>query len=100
MRTRAESAGVTPPADSTAPGPTAATAPLWRAAQVFRLVTMLYAVGQQVASVSSYERRPLSWVLIGMLVLWSVVSAPARTCVPRCGPSPRRRSRSPRPVSR
>nr|WP_309241158.1 DUF5931 domain-containing protein [Nocardia sp. BSTN01] len=75
MRTKAESAGAAPPADSTAPGPTAATAPLWRAAQVFRLVTMLYAVGQQFASVSSYQRQPLSWVLIGILVLWSVVSA-------------------------
>ncbi|WP_281186646.1 DUF5931 domain-containing protein [Nocardia mikamii] len=51
------------------PGPTAATAPLWRAAQVFRLVTMLYAVGRQFASVSSYQRQPLSWVLIGVLDL-------------------------------
>ncbi|MBF6176173.1 MacS family sensor histidine kinase [Nocardia blacklockiae] len=64
----------------TAAGPgrgdeTVATAPLWRAAQAFRLVTVLYAVGQQVASVDSYREPGLSWVLIGVLVVWSVVSA-------------------------
>ncbi len=46
----------------TRPGPTeigtaelgaadVATAPLWRAVQALRLVTLLYAVGQQIASV-------------------------------------------------
>ncbi|MFJ1459276.1 MacS family sensor histidine kinase [Nocardia sp. N2S4-5] len=53
----------------------AATAPLWRAAQAFRLVTVLYAVGQQIASVDSYREPGLSWLLIGVLVVWSVVSA-------------------------
>ncbi|MEV5648172.1 DUF5931 domain-containing protein [Nocardia sp. NPDC052254] len=53
----------------------AATAPLWRAAQAFRLVTMVYAVGQQIASVSSYRHPALSWVLIAALVVWSVSSA-------------------------
>ncbi|WP_254206024.1 MacS family sensor histidine kinase [Nocardia alni] len=58
------------------PSPAAvATAPLWRAAQAFRVVTVLYAVGQQVASAPYYHHRPLSWILIAVLVLWSVVSA-------------------------
>ncbi|WP_024801607.1 MacS family sensor histidine kinase [Nocardia sp. BMG51109] len=54
---------------------TVATAPLWRAAQAFRLVTVLYAVGQQIASVDNYRHPGLSWALIGVLVVWSVVSA-------------------------
>ncbi|MBB5914015.1 signal transduction histidine kinase [Nocardia transvalensis] len=54
---------------------TVATAPLWRAAQAFRLVTVLYAVGQQFASVDSYRAPELSWALIGALVAWSIVSA-------------------------
>ncbi len=53
----------------------AATTPLWRAAQAFRLVTMVYAVGQQIASVSSYRHPALSWMLITVLVVWSVSSA-------------------------
>ncbi|MEV3959818.1 DUF5931 domain-containing protein [Nocardia sp. NPDC050193] len=53
----------------------AATAPLWRAVQAFRLVTLLYAVGQQVASVQYYENQRLSWLFIALMVLWSGVSA-------------------------
>lgn len=53
----------------------AATAPLWRAVQAFRLVTLLYAVGQQIASVQYYENQRLSWVFIALMVLWSGVSA-------------------------
>ncbi|MEU4432640.1 DUF5931 domain-containing protein [Nocardia rhamnosiphila] len=53
----------------------AATAPLWRAVQAFRLVTLLYAVGQQIASVRYYENQRLSWVFIALMVLWSGVSA-------------------------
>ena len=52
-----------------------ATAPLWRAAQAFRLVTVLYAIGQQIAAVPHYRHPALSWVLIGLLVLWSIASA-------------------------
>ncbi|MFF3568549.1 MacS family sensor histidine kinase [Nocardia jiangxiensis] len=52
-----------------------ATAPLWRAAQAFRLVTALYAIGQEIASAPYYRHPGLSWVLIGLLVLWSIVSA-------------------------
>lgn len=53
----------------------AATAPLWRAAQAFRLVTLIYAVGQQFASVSNYSNQRLSWVLIALMAVWSGVSA-------------------------
>ncbi|GAB4589758.1 MacS family sensor histidine kinase [Nocardia sp. IFM 10818] len=53
----------------------AATGPLWRAAQAFRLVTLLYAVGQQIASVPHYTDQRLSWVLIAAMAVWSGVSA-------------------------
>ncbi|MFC8044868.1 MacS family sensor histidine kinase [Nocardia sp. NPDC057353] len=53
----------------------AAVAPLWRAAQAFRLVTLLYAIGQQVASVPNYTNQRLSWVLIALMAVWSGVSA-------------------------
>ncbi|GGK53036.1 MacS family sensor histidine kinase [Nocardia camponoti] len=56
-------------------GAEAATAPLWRAAQAFRLVTLLYALGQQVASVRYYTHPGLSWALIGVLAAWSCISA-------------------------
>ncbi|MBF6351730.1 ATP-binding protein [Nocardia flavorosea] len=59
-----------------APDPAdAATAPLWRAVQAFRLVTLLYAVGQQIASVQYYDHRLLSWFFIALMVIWSGVSA-------------------------
>ena len=50
-------------------------APLWRAAQVFRLVTVVYAVGSQFSTVAHYTRPDLSWLLIGILVAWSLASA-------------------------
>ncbi|MEV6096609.1 DUF5931 domain-containing protein [Nocardia sp. NPDC051981] len=53
----------------------AATAPLWRAVQAFRLVTLLYAVGQQIASVSYYSNQGLSWALIAVMAVWSGISA-------------------------
>ncbi|RJO77253.1 ATP-binding protein [Nocardia panacis] len=55
--------------------PDIAAAPLWRAAQALRLVTLLYAIGQQIASVSHYHSRRLSWVLVASLALWSLISA-------------------------
>ncbi|CAM2898548.1 MacS family sensor histidine kinase [Skermania piniformis] len=48
---------------------------LWRAAQVFRLVTLVYAIGQQLASVQNYTRPQLSWVLVGVMVMWTGVAA-------------------------
>ncbi|MFX0574197.1 MacS family sensor histidine kinase [Nocardia nepalensis] len=53
----------------------AATAPLWRAVQALRLVTLLYAVGQQFASVRYYQHQQLSWVLIAVMAVWSGASA-------------------------
>lgn len=53
----------------------AATAPLWRAVQAFRLVTLLYAVGQQIASVPYYQNQRLSWVFIALMAVWSGISA-------------------------
>lgn len=53
----------------------AATAPLWRAVQAFRLVTLLYAVGQQIASVQYYQNQRLSWIFIALIVIWSGISA-------------------------
>ncbi|GEM33035.1 putative two-component system sensor kinase [Nocardia neocaledoniensis NBRC 108232] len=53
----------------------AATAPLWRAAQAFRLVTLLYAIGQQIASAPYYQHPRLSWVLIAVMAIWSGTSA-------------------------
>ncbi|MFI5716699.1 MacS family sensor histidine kinase [Nocardia sp. NPDC051750] len=64
------------PAQATEPDPAdAATAPLWRAVQAFRLVTLAYAVGQQIASVQYYENQRLSWVFIALMVIWSGISA-------------------------
>lgn len=49
--------------------------PLWRAAQVFRLVTVVYAVSSHVSTVDNYTGRSLSWALIAVLVAWSLASA-------------------------
>ncbi|MBS9375283.1 MacS family sensor histidine kinase [Rhodococcus sp. B50] len=59
------------------PSPTGpdADAPLWRAAQAFRLVTVAYAVGSQFSTVVNYTRPNLSWLFVGVLVAWSLVSA-------------------------
>ncbi|MGW0173520.1 MacS family sensor histidine kinase [Rhodococcus sp. NPDC003322] len=54
-----------------------ATAPLWRAAQVFRLATLVYAVGYQMTAVAEYTRPTLSWVLVALMAVWSGVAAVA-----------------------
>lgn len=48
--------------------------PIWRAAQIFRLATVVYAVGVQITSDGHYERRALSWALIAVLLIWSGVA--------------------------
>ncbi|WP_197275068.1 MacS family sensor histidine kinase [Luteipulveratus halotolerans] len=55
------------------------TRPLWRAAQAFRIATVLYAVGTQVQVTSDghHTRPTLSWALIGVLVAWSLVATVA-----------------------
>ncbi len=52
-----------------------ATAPLWRAAQVFRLLSCLYALGFQIAVNSELRRPGLTWLLFAVLVCWSVACA-------------------------
>lgn len=58
----------------TSPDP---TTPLWRAAQVFRLLSYLYAAGFQIASVDDLERPALGWVLFGVLSVWTLACAVA-----------------------
>jgi signal transduction histidine kinase len=51
--------------------------PLWRAAQVFRLLSCLYALGFQIAVNPDLDRPVLGWVLFGVLLSWSVACAVA-----------------------
>lgn len=52
-------------------------APLWRAAQGFRLLSCLYAIGFQVAVNGDLERPVLAWVLLGVLLAWNVACGAA-----------------------
>lgn len=53
------------------------TTPLWRAAQVFRLLSCLYALGFQLA-INSDLRHPLTgWLLFWVLIGWSAACAVA-----------------------
>ncbi|QCB49793.1 ATP-binding protein [Rhodococcus sp. PAMC28707] len=54
---------------------TDALTPLWRASQVFRFVTLLYAVSYQVASMSSYNNPRLSWFFVALMAVWTGISA-------------------------
>src|ERR1700754_2722389 len=47
------------------------TAPLWRAAQVFRLLSCVYAAGFQIAINPDLRRPALGWVLFAVLIAWS-----------------------------
>jgi signal transduction histidine kinase len=49
--------------------------PLWRAAQVFRLLSWIYALGFQIVSNAELARPALGGVLFGVLTLVSVVCA-------------------------
>ncbi|MGE2691869.1 MacS family sensor histidine kinase [Mycolicibacterium pulveris] len=51
--------------------------PLWRAAQVFRLLSCIYALGFQIAVNPALERPLLGWVLFGVLIAWSAACAVA-----------------------
>lgn len=51
--------------------------PLWRAAQVFRLLSYVYAAGFQVVSNAEFERPALGWVLFGVLTVWTSACAVA-----------------------
>ncbi len=49
------------------------TLPIWRAAQIFRLATMAYALAVQYVESNRdhYDNVPLSWVIIAAQLLWS-----------------------------
>lgn len=53
------------------------TAPLWRAAQVFRLLSVLYALGFHIAITDDLVRPVVGWILFGLLVVWSAACAAA-----------------------
>src|ERR1700759_4231151 len=53
------------------------TAPLWRAAQVFRLLSCVYALGFQIAINPDLRRPVLGWVLFAVLIGWSAACAVA-----------------------
>jgi signal transduction histidine kinase len=59
------------------PAPADPATPLWRAAQVFRLLSCLYALGFQIAVNADLERPALAWTLCAVLIAWSAACAAA-----------------------
>ena len=53
------------------------TLPLWRAAQVFRLLSYIYAAGFEIASIDELDNPILGWVLFGVMSVWSLACAAA-----------------------
>ena len=53
-----------------------ASAPLWRAAQVFRALSLVYAIGYQVSINGQLDRPRTAAVLGVVLLVWSVACAP------------------------
>ncbi len=53
------------------------TTPLWRAAQVFRLLSCVYALGFQIAVNSDLSHPALGWTLFAVLLAWSAACAVA-----------------------
>jgi signal transduction histidine kinase len=51
--------------------------PLWRAAQVFRLLSCIYASGFQIAVNAELDRPAVAWALFGVLIGWSAACAAA-----------------------
>lgn len=51
--------------------------PLWRAAQVFRLLSCLYALGFQIAVNGDLDRPAIGWLLFAVLIAWSIACAAA-----------------------
>jgi signal transduction histidine kinase len=49
--------------------------PLWRAAQVFRLLSCLYALGFQIAVNGELVRPAIGWALFAVLIAWSGLCA-------------------------
>ncbi|ADG76996.1 MacS family sensor histidine kinase [Tsukamurella paurometabola] len=61
--------------ESHRPGDDDPRAPLWRGAQYFRAISVIYAVGRHIDEAGRYERIGWSWVLIGLLVAFSALAA-------------------------
>ena len=51
--------------------------PLWRAAQVFRLLSCVYALGFQIAVNGDLDRPAVGWLLFAVLIGWSAACAVA-----------------------
>ena len=51
--------------------------PLWRAAQVFRLLSCIYALGFQIAINQDLDRPAVGWLLLAVLIGWSAACAVA-----------------------
>jgi signal transduction histidine kinase len=51
--------------------------PLWRAAQVFRLLSCIYALGFQIAVNAELARPAVAWTLFAVLIGWSAACAVA-----------------------
>jgi signal transduction histidine kinase len=51
--------------------------PLWRAAQVFRLLSCIYALGFQIAVNAELDRSAVAWALFAVLIGWSAACAVA-----------------------
>jgi signal transduction histidine kinase len=49
--------------------------PLWRAAQVFRLLSCIYALGFQIAINPALDRPAIGWALFALLITWSAACA-------------------------
>ncbi len=49
--------------------------PLWRAAQVFRLLSCVYALGFQIAVNGELARPAIGWALFAVLIAWSAACA-------------------------
>ncbi|HKP44449.1 MAG TPA: DUF5931 domain-containing protein [Mycobacterium sp.] len=50
---------------------------MWRAAQVFRLLSCIYALGFQIAINRDLERPAIGWLLFALLIAWSAACAVA-----------------------
>lgn len=51
--------------------------PMWRGAVVFRVLALGFVIGVQVVYSRGYARPALSWVLVGLVVAWTVVTVVA-----------------------
>lgn len=51
--------------------------PLWRAAQIFRLLSCMYATGFQIAINGDLDQPAIGWALFAVLIGWSVACAAA-----------------------